>query len=94
VLIDGAKVATIVFDLTLVFRLDPLAAIVRDGNLVAFRGGDCLATATLTVDGAKLAERERHLDLNRIVPVHPGIPLVGATAELQPQGQETQVLHS
>lgn len=87
VLIDGAKVATVAFELIVVFQLDSLVAVVRDGNLVALLGGDCLTTATLTLEEAVLAQRGRQLDLARILPLQPGIPLAHPTAEIQPQGR-------
>jgi hypothetical protein len=49
---------------------------VRRGDLVALRGGDIDATATLTLGEAELAHRQGHLDPELVVDLHPSIHLV------------------
>ena len=75
-LVDGRKVTTFDFTLAIVFEATGLEAVVRMGELVALQGGDCLATATLTLEGARLAERQRHFDPALVVSLHPGVVLV------------------
>lgn len=85
-LVDGVKVNSFEFELTVVFDVTGVSAIVRAGDLVALRGGECLVTTTLGLEGAQLAERQRHVDLDVIVPLRSPIPLVDEdTAALQRQ---------
>jgi len=53
------------------------AAVVRAGALAAVRGGDCLVTARLTLEGALLAEVQRRLDVAVVPPRRPAGPLAG-----------------
>jgi hypothetical protein len=55
VLVDEEVVRTVVFDLVLDFEVQALLAIVRGGELVAFRTGNCVVTATLSCEGFALA---------------------------------------
>lgn len=74
--LDDAKVKTLEFELEIVFDLTALSAVVRLGELVALRGGECLVTATLTLEGWRLAERQGHIDLALTVQLQPGVTLV------------------
>lgn len=75
-LVDGALLNSFELDLTLVFEVTGLAAVVRSGDLAALRGGACEVTGTLSLEGAKLAERQRSFDLGMLVPLPRPIPLV------------------
>lgn len=59
VTIDSVKVNTFEFVLSVQIDIRGLSAVVRGGDLVALYGGDCLVTATLTLEGAELAHREK-----------------------------------
>jgi hypothetical protein len=76
-LVDGVKVNTFEFELTLVLDLDGLVAVVRDGRLEALRGGDCVLTATLSLEGGQLARRQGHIDPGLVVRLDPPVALLG-----------------
>jgi hypothetical protein len=83
--VDGANRATITFDLTIILTLAKVVAVVRNGDLVSLRSGDCEATVTLAVDKEKLATRTGHLDLGVAMPLIPALPLVDRTGRSSPQ---------
>jgi hypothetical protein len=75
-LIDGAKVRTFVFELKVEFDLNGVVAVVRQGDLFALRCGECVVTATLTLEKTSLKlSRKGRIDLALIVQLHPPIPL-------------------
>ena len=74
--VDDVKVNTFEFELSVVFAATGLAAVVRHGDLVGLRGGDCLVTATLTLEGGRLAQQQRHFDAGLLVGLHRPIALV------------------
>ena len=102
VLVDEVKVNTLEFALSLQFEIRGLSAVVRGGDLVALRGGDCLLTARLTLEGAQLAHKERPVDLSVVVPLTSPIALVdkpvpdgseaGPTGEVPAQRAEEERL--
>jgi hypothetical protein len=62
--------------LTVAFDLTGVAAVVRRGDLVALRGGKCVVTATLKLEGTPLElTRKASIDLHLIVPLRRPIPL-------------------
>ena len=75
VVVDGTTVASFRFVVTLVFDIDAMLAIVRGGRLVGLRGGNCDIQAELAVNGRKLAEHRRQIELNKVIPLGSGIPL-------------------
>lgn len=92
VFIDGVRLNSFAFELTIVFEVAGLSAAVRSGDLVALQGGECDVIGTLSLEGAKLAERQRKLDLGLLIRLHHPIPLVEkATPYIPPQatGVET-----
>ncbi|WP_329192500.1 MULTISPECIES: hypothetical protein [unclassified Streptomyces] len=62
-LVDGAPTATVGVDLTVVFKITGLVAVVRDGLLVAVRSGQCAVEAKLAVRDIVVASRKGRLDL-------------------------------
>jgi hypothetical protein len=76
VFVDNQKITTVEFDLTTVFDLTGLAAVVKAGDLVALRSGECLVTATLRLGDARLAERREKLDLVQRIRLDPPISLI------------------
>lgn len=75
-IVDGAKVHTFVFELKVTFDLNGVVAVVRRGDLVALRCGECMVTATLTLEGTSLElSRKARIDLALVVQLHPPIPL-------------------
>jgi hypothetical protein len=84
VLIDDVQVAKIDFELTVVFDVKALVAVVRAGRLVALRGGQCEVAATFAAEGILLAQQRRQLDLNARLPLGAGIQLAVRDANLSP----------
>jgi hypothetical protein len=76
-LVDGKKITTFDFEMTVVYDLDSVVAVVRRGELVALRGGDCAITATLTLEGATLAQRQGRMDAALVVSLDRPIALLG-----------------
>ncbi len=75
-IVDGAKVHTFVFELKVEFDLKGVVAVVRRGDLVALRCGECVVTATLTLEGTSLKRsRKGRIDLALAVRLDPPIPL-------------------
>jgi len=76
-LVDGVKVHTFVFELQVTFDLNGVTAVVRRGALVALRGGECVITATFTLEGTPLElSRKGRIDLAGVIQLHRPIPLV------------------
>jgi hypothetical protein len=73
---NGVRIHSFKFELEIVFELTALQAIVRAGTLVALRGGECVVTATLSLDGVHLAKKDRTVDLELMVRLHPPRPLL------------------
>jgi hypothetical protein len=75
-IVDGIKVHTLVFELKVEFDLNGVVAVVRRGGLVALRCGECVVTATLTLEGTSLKRsRKSRIDLPLAVRLNPAIPL-------------------
>ena len=76
VLVQGGKTNSFELQLALAFDLAGVCAVVRWGHLVALRGGECLVTATLALDGTQLWGRQDRVDVRWLVPLEPAVPLV------------------
>jgi hypothetical protein len=83
-LVDGARVATVRFELCVEFVVKGVVATVRDGRLVAVRFGVCDVTATLSADGRQLATRQAQLQLPLVVRLGDGVPLLRAPSAAGP----------
>ena len=83
-LIDGVKVHTFRFQLTVIFDIDVVALIVREGLLTGLKAGDGTVTGTLTLEmpggDIDLVNQQRKVNLRLIVNVGHGIPLLPADA--------------
>lgn len=75
-LVDELKVNTFEFDLAVRFELTGVAAVVRDGHLTALRGGRCVVTAALSLEGAQLVERHQDADLALVLPLRRPVSLL------------------
>jgi hypothetical protein len=79
-LIDGVKVHTFRFRLTVIFDIEVAALIVRNGLLMALKAGDGAVTGTLTLDlpgeDAELVKQQRRINLHLIINPGHGIPLL------------------
>jgi hypothetical protein len=78
VLVDGRSVATIRFELTLVFDVSALLAEIHAGRLAALRTGRCDITGTLAIQGIDAVTRQARLDLPGAIPLGQGIRLLPA----------------
>jgi hypothetical protein len=66
-LINGAHVATVNFELDIVFVVKALVVTVRNGHIVSLHSGACDVAATLAAEGLQLASRQAHLNLPLII---------------------------
>src|SRR5215467_9247349 len=83
-LVDGVKVHTFRFQLTVIFDIEIAALIIRDGLLTALKAGDGAITCTLALEmpggDIELAGQQRKIDLHLIINIGHGIPLLPADA--------------
>jgi hypothetical protein len=71
----AALVTRVQLELNLVFEVAALAAVVRQGRMVALRTGRCELTGTLSVDGEPVVARRGELDLAEAVRLGEGLVL-------------------
>jgi len=76
VVVNGATIATVGFEVGLTLDIDAVVATVRHGRLVAVHGGRLTATAALTAAGRDILSRSVTLDPALIVSVGDGIALL------------------
>lgn len=75
-IVNEAKAHTFEFELTVVFDLTGVAAVVRRGDLVALRAGTCTVTATLKLQKTPWEHtRKASIDLHLVMPLRRPIPL-------------------
>lgn len=74
--VGSVRVARIHLELSLTLDVTGLAAVVRQGRLVALRGGPCTLTGALTIEGAPVANRSGQVDLPLVVRLGKGVVLV------------------
>jgi hypothetical protein len=75
-LVDGVKVHTFIFELKVVLDLNAVTAVLRQGNLVALRGGECIVTVILSLEGTPLElSRKCRIELAVVVDLRWPIPL-------------------
>ena len=83
-LIDGVKVHTFRFQLTVIFDIEVAAVIIQDGRLTALKAGDGAVTCTLTLEmpggDVELVNLQRNINLHLIINIGHGIPLLPADA--------------
>jgi hypothetical protein len=83
-LIDGVKVHTFRFQLTVIFDIELAALIIRDGLLTALKTGDGAVSCTLTLEmpggDVELVNQRRKINFHLIINIGHGIPLLPADA--------------
>jgi hypothetical protein len=77
-LVDGHRVATVRFGLSLVFEISALLAEVKAGRLVALHSGRCEVTGALAIQDINTITRQAHVDMPGMIPLHEGIRLLPA----------------
>jgi hypothetical protein len=86
-LVDGVKVHTFRFQLTVIFDIDVAALTIQDGLLTAMKAGDGTVTGTLVLEmpggDLELASRQRKINLHLIINVGHGIPLLPGDADYE-----------
>jgi hypothetical protein len=79
-LIDGVKVHTFRFRLSVTFDIEVAALVIQNGLLTALKAGDSMVSGILTLEmpggDADLIKQRRKLSLHLIVRLGAGIPLV------------------
>jgi hypothetical protein len=77
-LVDGHRVATVRFGLSLVFEISAVLAEVKAGRLVALHSGRCEVTGALAIQDSNTITRQAHVDMPGMIPLHEGIRLLPA----------------
>jgi len=83
--VDGVHVGTVHLELTAVFTVHALVALVMQGYLRGVRGGICDLDVTLSAEGITVASRHDQLDLRMARHFRRPIPLLGVSPTDAPQ---------
>ena len=92
VLVDGHRVATIRFGLSLAFEIGALLAEIKAGKLVALRSGRCVVTGTLAIQDINVVTRQARIDLPGVIALRGGIRLL--PVHEYPAGVGSQPVHA
>jgi hypothetical protein len=84
VIVDGAVVCTLAFELTVSLVLRGVIAMVERGRLTALRGGDLVAGACISLSGRELARGEYRCVVGLVVRLGDGVVLAPAVATPAP----------
>lgn len=91
-IVKEATVHTCVFDVTVEFELNGVIAAVRQGMLVALRGGTCVITATLALGAIPLLPpQQRRIELARFINLKPGVRLLDQTTTRSSDGDSAKL---
>lgn len=84
-IVNEAKAHTFEFELTVVFDLTGVTAVVRRGDFTALRGGKCVVTVTLKLEKTPWElSRKASIDLHLVVPLRRPIPLAHQACDPSP----------
>ena len=87
-LVDGVRVHTFRFQLTVIFDIEVADLIVQNGLLTALKAGDGMANGTLTLEmpggDVDLVNQQQKINLHLIINVGRGIPLLPAENRARP----------
>ncbi len=83
--LDGRRVHTFEFRLAAVLDVTGVAAVVREGGLVALQGGECEGSMSLFLEEERLAEQRRVWEPALLVSVDPPVNLVSSTGTAWPE---------
>jgi hypothetical protein len=76
ILVDGHRLATVRFGLSLAFEISALLAEIQAGRLVTLRSGRCEVTGALAIQGINVITRQAHIDLPGVISFRGGIRLL------------------
>ena len=76
ILVDGRRVATVRFGISLAFEISALLAEIKAGRLVALHSGRCMVTGTLAIQDINVVTRQARIDLPGIIALRGGIRLL------------------
>jgi hypothetical protein len=68
-LLNDVHIATVRFELRVLFLVRALVATVRDGHVAALGVGACDVTGTLAAEGVQLVKQQARLDMSLLIPV-------------------------
>jgi hypothetical protein len=92
-LVDGVRVHTFRFELTIVFKIDVASAVVREARLAALKAGDSSVAGALALKmpggDIQLLRQERSINLHFIIHLGSGIPLLRADLDSTTAAEET-----
>ena len=91
--VDGVRVHTFRFELTVTFDIDVAVAVIQQGKLVAMRSGDLSVTGTLEAQmpagNAELAHGQRQISSHLVIRLGQGVPLVDLAKSQEPHAVAT-----
>lgn len=76
IVINGERVATLEFELTLVFDISAAVVGVSAGMMTAVHSGRCDITATLAIQGAEALNKQKRIELPGVLALEHGIRLL------------------
>jgi hypothetical protein len=85
VIVNGATIATVGFELSITLDIDAVLATVRRARLVTLHGGRITATVALTAAGREIVARAVTLDPAFVVPLGDGVTLLSDDAPARGQ---------
>jgi hypothetical protein len=87
-LVDGVRVHTFRFQLTVIFDIEVADLIVQNGLLTALKAGDGVVNGTLTLEmpggDVELVNQQQKINLHLIINIGHGIPLLPAENRARP----------
>ena len=92
VLVDGHRVATVRFAVSLAFEISALLAEIKAGKLVALHSGRCVVTGTLAIQDINVVTRQARIDLPGVIALRGGIRLL--PVHEYPAGVGSQPVHA
>jgi hypothetical protein len=93
IVVDGATIASVGFELTIALDIDAVLATVRQARIVAVHGGRITATVALTAAGRELVARAVTLDPALVVSLGDGVTLLSDDAPARGQASVPGALH-
>jgi hypothetical protein len=93
VIVNGATIATVGFELSIALDIDAVLATVRRARLVTLHGGRITATVALTAAGREIVARAVTLDPPFVVPLGDGVTLLPDDAPARGHAHVPGALH-